>query len=410
MRLIQKAPIGTVLVELDSQECLMLKLLICPESQTKEVWIKLWETVSDYEALHFFCKDFMPSAVARLNKLGLLDELVPLIRGNRHFIRGLPKFIWSKNQLILREARQVTALFSNAGLDLAFVKGVGRMLEIGGSELYRISRDIDILVPWNQFDQSIDLLLKNSWEFKEHLSKGEMITGRINAITLYHPIQRVEIDLHRSLFHDLGGDYLPLMNEIWSRTKMSDVNNHSHILSRRDQLLVAINNTFNFFNWETSQFCKYIYDVAKILQEMDEGELSALPQDLAISKLSFQFVQILKILEGLEVRLPWKSLSKFREMMDLENSLVNYSPAYKNKINIQGIKLLTLIGWCGTIRLFCNAIKKNPLHISTYFYFLFEVRRVISRLIKNAYCSALSINQQAGSSIYKNRLRWYLFS
>ena len=95
------------------------------------------------------------------------------------------------------------------------------MLELGGSELYRISRDIDVLVPWDQFDQAIDLLLKHNWEFKEPTSEGAMSIGRINAFALYHPIHRIDIDLHRSLFHDAGNDCFPLMNEIWGRAKKS---------------------------------------------------------------------------------------------------------------------------------------------------------------------------------------------
>jgi len=409
MQLSQKAPIGRIVVELDAQEYLMLKLLMCPENQIKEVWTKLWRTVSDYEELHFFCKDFMPTAVARLYRHGLLDELMPLVRGNRHFMRGLPKFIWSKNQLILREARQVAALFASAGLDLAFVKGVGRMLELGGSGLYRISRDIDVLVPWDQFDRSINLLLENNWEIKGPVSQAAKRIGMINAITLYHPTQGVDIDLHRSLFHDTGSDCLPLMNQIWSRAKPSDTSKHLYILSRRDQLLVAIDNTFQLFNWETSQFCKYIYDLAQILQEMNDEELSALPQDLQIAKLNFQFIQIVRILECLDVSLPWEHLTKHREIADLESSLSNDHLTHKTKIAIQGIPVMTLVGWCGTINLFWNAMKKNPLRTSTYFYLLTKVGRVIARLVKNSYCSALSIKQEAGPSIFKNRLRWYLF-
>jgi len=409
MQLIQQAPIGKVLVELDDQEYLMLKLLMCPESQIQEVWVRLWATVADYEELHFFCKDFMPTAIMRLYRHGLLDELMPLIRGNRHFMRGLPKFIWSKNQLLLREARQISAYFANAGIDFSFAKGVGRMLEVGGNELYRISRDIDVLVPWDQFDQAIDLLLKNNWEFKEPISEGAMSIGRINAFALYHPIHRIDIDLHRSLFHDAGNNCFSLMNKIWGRAKVSDMSKHLFILSRRDQLLVAVENAFNLFNWETSQFCKYIYDVAKIVQEMNDEELGTLSQDLEIAKLSPQFFQILRILEDLEVDLPWQSLPKYPDMAGLKNSLANHHFHHQNKIAIQGILAMTLVGWCGTIKLFWSAIKKNPLHMAAYFYLFTKIWRVISRLLKGAYYSVFSIKQQEGPSIYKKRLSWYLF-
>jgi len=410
MQLIQKAPIGKILVELDYQEYLMLKLLMCPESQIKEVWLRLWATVADYEELHFFCKDFMPTAIMRLYRYRLLDELMPLIRGNRHFMRGLPKFIWSKNQLLLREARQISACFANAGIDFSFAKGVGRMLEVGGNELYRISRDIDVLVPWDQFDQAIDLLLKNNWEFKDSITEEPMPIFRINAFALYHPIHRIDIDLHRSLFHDTGNDCLPLMNEIWSRAKVSDVSKYLYILSRRDQLLAAVENAFCLFNWETSQFCKYIYDVAKIVQEMNDEELGTLSQDLEIAKLSPQFFQILRILEDLEVDLPWQSLPKYSDMEGLKNSLANYYPHHQNKIVIQGILVMTLMGWCVKIKLFWSAIKKNPLHMATYFYLFTKIWRVISWLLKGAYCSVFSIKQQEGPSIFKKRIRWYLFN
>ena len=338
-----------------------------------------------------------------------LDELMPLIRGNRHFMRGLPKFIWSKNQLLLREARQISACFANAGIDFSFAKGVGRMLEVGGNELYRISRDIDVLVPWDQFDQAIDLLLKNNWEFKEPISEGAMSIGRINAFALYHPIHRIDIDLHRSLFHDAGNNCFSLMNKIWGRAKVSDMSKHLFILSRRDQLLVAVENAFNLFNWETSQFCKYIYDVAKIVQEMNDEELGTLSQDLEIAKLSPQFFQILRILEDLEVDLPWQSLPKYPDMAGLKNSLANHHFHHQNKIAIQGILAMTLVGWCGTIKLFWSAIKKNPLHMAAYFYLFTKIWRVISRLLKGAYYSVFSIKQQEGPSIYKKRLSWYLF-
>ena len=113
MQLIQKTPIGKILVELDSQECLMLKLLTCHQNEIRQLWKSLWATVADYEDLHFFCKDFMPTVIARLNRHELLDELMPFINGNSHFMRGLSKFFWLKNQIILREARQVSVLFSN---------------------------------------------------------------------------------------------------------------------------------------------------------------------------------------------------------------------------------------------------------------------------------------------------------
>lgn len=410
MQLIQKAPIGKIVVELDTQEHLMLKLLMCPESQIKEVWIKLWATVSDYEGFHFFCKDFMPTALARLYRHGLLDELMPLVRGNRHFMRGLPKFIWSKNQMLLREARQISACFSNAKINFSFVKGVGKMFEVGGNALYRISRDIDILVLWDQFDQSIDLLLKNNWEYKERITEGAMSIGRINAVTLYHPIHRIDIDLHRSLFHDAGNDSLPLMNEIWGRAKVSDMSEHLFILSRQDQLLVAIDNVFTLFNWETSQFCKYIYDLAQILQEMNDEELSAFPKDLEIAKLSTQFFQILRVLENLEVDLPWQSLAQYREIAGLGNSLANERLIHKNKIVIQGMLVMTLVNWCGAIQLFWRAIQKNPLNIAAYFYLFTKVGRVIRKLIKGTYCLIFSRKQQGGPSIFKKRASWYLFS
>lgn len=410
MKLIQKAPIGKITVEADLQEYLMLKLLMCPESQIQEAWTRLWATVADYEELHFFCKDFMPTAIMRLYRYGLLDELMPLIRGNRHFMRGLPKFIWSKNQLLLREARQISVCFTNAGIDFSFVKGVGRMLEAGASELYRISRDIDVLVRWDQFDHSIDLLLKNNWKFKEPISEGAMSIGRINAFALYHPIHRIDIDLHRSLFHDAGNDFFPLMNDIWGRAEVSDKSKHLFILSRRDQLLVAVENAFNLFNWETSQFCKYIYDLAKIMQEMNDEQLNAFPQDLEIAKLSTQFFQILRILEDLEVDLPWQSLPQYPAMADLKNSLANYHSDLQNKIVIQGIIVIMLVGWCRTINLFWSAIKKNPFQMAIYFYLFTKIWRVISRLFKYAYCSVFSIKRQEGLSIFKKRIRWFLFS
>lgn len=410
MQLIQKTPIGKILVKLDSQECLMLKLLMCHENEIKQLWKSLWATVADYEDLHFFCKDFMPTVIARLNRHELLDELMPFINGNSHFIRGLSKFFWLKNQIILREARQVSVLFSNTGIDFSFFKGVGRMLEVGGSDLYRISRDIDLLVPWDQFDQSIELLLKNGWKFKDKVSRGEMLIIGSKSFTLYHDIHKVDIDLHRSLFDDSFNKNLPLMKKIWGRAKASDDSKHLFILSRRDQILVAIENAFSLFNWETSQFCKYIYDITKILQEMNDDDLKELPKDLDGAKQTTHFFQILSILKYLEINLPWQNLPKYQDNTDLVNFLANFNPICKNAIVFQGKVALNLIGYYNTIKLFWTTIKKNPLRLLTYFYFLIKVVKLINRLLKKIYCSIFLIEKQTAKSIFKNRIRLQLFS
>jgi hypothetical protein len=411
MELIQKTPIGKVLVELDSQELLMLKLLMCHENEIKQLWKSLWATVADYEDLHFFCKEFMPTVVARLNRHELLDELMPFINGNSHFIRGFSKFFWLKNQIILREARQVSVFFSNAGIDFSFFKGVGRMLEVGGSDLYRISRDIDLLVPWDQFDQSIELLLKSGWKFKDKVSRGEMLIIGSNSITLYHHIHKIDIDLHRSLFHDSFNKHLPLMKKIWGRAKASGVSKHLFILSKRDQILVAIKNAFNLFNWETSQFCKYIYDITKILQEMNDEDLKELHKDLDDAKLTAPFFQILSIIKYLEINLPWQNLPKYQNNTDLVNFLANFNLIHKNAIVIQGEAALNLLSYFSTIKLIWTAIKKNPLRFLTYFYFLIKKGfKLINRILKKIYYSIFSIEQQTVTSIFKNRIRLHLFS
>lgn len=410
MQLIQNSPIGKIFVEIDSQECLMLKLLMCKENEIKQLWKSLWATVADYEDLHFFCKDFMPTVIARLNQHELLDELMPFINGNSHFIRGLSKFFWLKNQIILRETRQVSVFFSNAGIDFSFFKGVGRMLEVGGNDLYRITRDIDLLVPWDQFNRSIELLSKSGWKFKDKVSREQMVILGSNSCVLYHDIHKVDIDLHRSLFHDSFNKYLLLMKKIWGRAKASGDSKHLFILSKRDQILVTIENVFNLFNWETSQFCKYIYDIAKILQEMNEEDLKKLPRDLDDAKLTDQFFQILNFLKYLEINLPWQNLPKYQNNTDLINFLANFNPIHKNSIAIQGKAALSLLGYYDTIKLFLIAIKKNPLSFLTYFYFLIKVVTLINKLLKKIYCSIFSIESQTVRSIFKNRIRLQLFS
>ena len=282
------------------------------------------------------------------------------------------------------------------------------MLEVGGSDLYRISRDIDLLVPWDQFDQSIELLLKNGWKFKDKVSRGEMLIS--NSFALYHDIHKVDIDLHRSFFHDSFNKYLPLMKKIWGRAKASGDSKHLFILSKRDQILVAIENAFNLFNWETSQFCKYIYDITKILQEMNDEDLKELPRDLDDAKLTAPFFQILSILKYLEINLPWQNLPKYQNNTDLVNFLANFNPIHKNAIIIQGKVALNLLSCSMTIKLFWTAIKKNPLRFLTYFYFLIKVVKLINKLLKKIYYSIFSIKQQTVRSIFNNRIRLHLFS
>ena len=284
------------------------------------------------------------------------------------------------------------------------------MLEVGGSDLYRISRDIDLLAPSDQFDKSIELLLKNGWKFKDKVSKGEMLIIESNSFTFYHHIHKVDIDLHRSFFHDSFNKYLPLMKKIWGRAKASGDSKHLFILSKRDQILVAIENAFNLYNWETSQYCKYIYDITKILEEMNDEDLKELPRDLDDAKLTAHFFQILSILKYLKINIPWQNLPKYQDSTDLVNFLANFNPIHKNAIVIQGKAALNLLSYSMTIKLFWTAIKKNPLRFLTYFYFLIKVVKLINKLLKKIYYSIFSIEQQTVRSIFNNRIRLHLFS
>ena len=408
MRLSQSAPIGQISVDLELQELLMLRLLVCPKNQIAEVWIALWKTVADYEALHFFCRDFMPTAVMRLQKYKLLDHLIYFVPGNHHFIRGLPKFSWSKNQLLLREAHNIINLFSLARIDISFIKGVGKMLETQELSLFRVSRDIDILVKWEQLEQSIDLLEKNGWIIKDRARKAEILFNESNALDFFHPIKNIEIDLHRSFTHDQAAQAKMHMSEVWSRASLASENKYHYVMSPQDQLELSINNAFNLFNWETSQFCKYIYDIYSIVYHLSDENLSMLSVSLQQEKLRGQFLQVVKVIESLDVNLPYYQF--YCNVVAVEKAKIQARET--SFCLLKGRSVLLIINGHKMCLFFIRELFLKKFSRSFCFYIIFKLVKILGRLFSSIYRlskSILSLTHTKSPSIFKNRLKWYLF-
>ena len=143
----------------------------------------------------------------------------------------------NRNRSILKQAKEITHLFHEAGIEPVFLKGVAYLLQ----DLYpdagdRVMTDIDILIHPDQMQQAAEILYRNGYAHPEEFAGDDF--GKHHHLPGFEkPGEVAMVELHHTA---LAGSYGKLLKneEIFSNlTKIEGLN--ASVLSLKHQIILS---------------------------------------------------------------------------------------------------------------------------------------------------------------------------
>lgn len=167
---------------------LLLKALFSDGETAVEVWDAWRERVS-FEHLDAGSQRLVPLLLNKLQRLNIEHS-------DLRKYRSVARYVWFKNQLLLRAAQKVLGVFAEAHIPAILLKGLPVTLLYYGDHCLRPMSDLDILVPLPFAYDAARHLHSAGWrssELSQLKSQGYMRTR--NAM-MFVDSSQVEIDLH----------------------------------------------------------------------------------------------------------------------------------------------------------------------------------------------------------------------
>ena len=174
----------------------LLKACTCPPDQFAEHW-RAWRELEDIEQLDESSNRLVPLLFRQAERAGLIDAEMGRLR-------GIYRYQWCRNQLMLSELRRVIAALQQASIDVMLLKGAALIKNYYGDPGLRPMSDLDIMVRPDHFDEASRVLCGLGYEKRFDLNFEKIQIKRLtHAIEFTRSAngKKTEIDLHWTPLH-----------------------------------------------------------------------------------------------------------------------------------------------------------------------------------------------------------------
>lgn len=175
------------------QSLLLKAALLEDEAQAKDCWARFCRAV-DIQVVDYSTTSLTPLVYKRFRDLAGTEIQVA---------KSVYRHTWSSNNLSLHTLRKVLSLFAQAGIPVTLLKGAALIANVYRDPGLRVVGDMDILVPREQIEVAIKLLLNAGWRQLYQFDQRKFDVG--HALAFVNP-EGVNIDLHWRILGDAPFD------------------------------------------------------------------------------------------------------------------------------------------------------------------------------------------------------------
>lgn len=248
---------GTFLLFLNENQQLMFEMFesIDNVSLLLDKWNKIWSNISDYEELDSNCKSVMSITISILQQKIKSEDWYALTKNDPAFLFGLPKYAWSKNQVILDEYNRLDKLFNDYSLKHLPILNTAELLNQNQIVKSNIFYSIDLIIERTNKKEIIELLKKTTWKVK---------LLRNSKIQFVHPIHKITLQI--TFIND--SDFKNI------ESKKVQLTENTYIPNPTDQIHFYINELKNIENWLKTDYLKQIITVKNLIKQIPRDELN----------------------------------------------------------------------------------------------------------------------------------------
>src|SRR4051794_35612290 len=221
-----------LLDRISPEQRLLLESTLCEDGRATAAF-EQWRRRVDIDEIDSESMRLLPLLSGRLSSIAPDDPV-------RARTRGIYRYAWAKNQVILKEAAGVAALLQEAGIPVMALKGAALLRYYGDQWGARPMYDVDLLVPTGRANDTLDVLLANGWRVGRGLTAA-WVRNRVLPRRHSFPMERhddLELDLH---WHVLARSQSMVSDDaFWSAARPFDLSGTGVVVLDDADLLLHV--------------------------------------------------------------------------------------------------------------------------------------------------------------------------
>ena len=174
----------------------LLRACVSPPEQFAQHWLT-WKNLQDIENLEESSNRLLPLLFREAEKAKLIDPEMGRLR-------GVYRYHWCRNQLLLTELRRIISALNSTSIEVILLKGAAMIQQYYGDPALRPMSDLDIMVRPEKFEETSKKLCELGYVQRFAADFEKIRSGRLtHAIEFTRTVhgQRCEIDLHWTPLH-----------------------------------------------------------------------------------------------------------------------------------------------------------------------------------------------------------------
>lgn len=182
-------------------QSLLLTACLAGDDEARDAWQR-WQATIDLDTLDLGSIRLLPMLATRLTALGVTDPRFATYR-------GVQRRSWATNQILLRKASEVAAMFASEAIVTVALKGLALAGPYYHDASLRPMSDVDLLVQRDRAVDAVALLEAAGWTATHNRPRVAADLAVHHAAAFVHPATReLALDLHWRLlparFSDAG--------------------------------------------------------------------------------------------------------------------------------------------------------------------------------------------------------------
>lgn len=182
---------------------LLLSAALKEETPALDAWQK-WKSRVDIDDLDAASYRLLPLLHHNLSRLCVEDEWMPRLK-------GISRYHWCKNQLLLDRLYSVVSVLNRAGIDVMILKGSALIIRYYESAALRPMSDLDIMVRPDQIRQAARSLTESGWATRDHFDLASQQVRYVHHAQQYVDESGNECDLH----------WTPIVSGTWGGSELT---------------------------------------------------------------------------------------------------------------------------------------------------------------------------------------------
>jgi len=236
----------------------LLQACLAPGDGIEPHW-RAWRGQAELDSLDEASNRLLPLLYRRLEAAGLNDP-------DMARLRGIYRYHWCRNQLLLAELRRLLAALRELGVEVLLLKGAALIQRHYRDPGIRPMSDLDIMVRPGDMDTVFGLLQERGWQPKVRAELEQMRTRRLlHAVDFRRDWNGrvLEIDVHWTPLH--RSTWPGAEKAFWARSLATSVDGIAcRILDPTDQLL---HTCLHGGAWNVMPPLRWVADACHILRD-----------------------------------------------------------------------------------------------------------------------------------------------